>query len=136
MKRRWRPLKLNDNDFFSRVYKLEPDSDDWGSLTSVTMSITPRAPGAPPAPASTDDIKYDYARRVMTPGKFYSVPTTEESLGDGGEVETVTSDVLFQALQSVQAVAELKNRTDVRANGGRILGEKQKGCKPAVYGSC
>jgi hypothetical protein len=79
---------------FSRVYRLEPDSDDWGSLTSVTMSTTPRAPGAPPpAPASTDDIKYDYARRVMTPRKLYSVPLTEESLGDGGEVETVTSDV-------------------------------------------
>ena len=94
--RGWQPLRISDRAFFRRIYKLEPDTDDWARVVSKSAPAT--SPAMPNIPA----IKYDWTRRAMRPGSYYSVPVRQEVVGDDGGVASDMVDSFFKIVATSQ----------------------------------
>jgi hypothetical protein len=86
---------MSDKTFFSRLYCLEKDSDEWGSVVAGGGS---RPSGSGDDPDGTTKLRYEYLRTVFKEESYYSIPKDISHIDTDGNLENTTETSYFQVL--------------------------------------
>ena len=93
---RFTPLKPRDKEFFSRLYRLRPDEDDWGSLVAA-----PKSEKRSDDSDGMDSSKYEWLRSAIVAGGHYSVPLDRTEVDEDGNEREINGACYFQILSTM-----------------------------------
>jgi hypothetical protein len=91
---RFQSVRMTDQSFYRKLYKLDDDGDDWSDIKCSSPSV----PNARPL-SSTDKCKAEYLSAVFVEGKYCSFPVTCTAVGDDGVPAEETKPMYFQVVQ-------------------------------------
>ena len=90
-KRKWKPIKCADRPFWRKLYRLDPDTEDWEQVLGEQAAADDNVP--------TDDnakIRFQYIRTLLQPAAYYSVGVDRAGHDDLGAPTVTRESRYFQ----------------------------------------